>query len=240
MSLSLWAELACSSPGGVKHTVNFIRQSLWRLSKSHISLAEHSGRRRKEVFCYWRSLAGLSTTTVSCFGLASDHSYKGRKIAGAAGPVPSRQAAQHTKATIYIALGGGKGWHGPSGILISRRIDQMSPPAVLHYQNSMYRKLLEKGRPQNNTESMKCPPFLHMESSSLRCQDKTWEQQLSLETSKSDSLFHGTEREDTAIKLYKVKSKSWMSWTLKKLSFFCFVFFFLSLPLPFLREHNTM
>lgn len=51
--------------------------------------------------------------------------------------------------------------------------DQMSPPAVLHYQNSLYRKLLEKGRPQNNTECMKCPPFLHMESSSLRCQDKT-------------------------------------------------------------------
>lgn len=110
---------------------------------------------------------------------------------------PSGSAAAYESHYIYIYIshtGRGKGWHGPSGILISRGIDQMSPPAVLHYQNSMYRKLLEKRRPQNNTECMKCPPFLHMESSSLRCQDKTWEQQLSLETSKSDSLFHGTGR----------------------------------------------
>lgn len=52
-------------------------------------------------------------------------------------------------------------------------IDQMSPPTGIHYPNSMHRRLLEKGRAQNNTEYIKFPPFLHMESSSLRCQDKT-------------------------------------------------------------------
>lgn len=60
--------LLCYRPGGVKHTMTFIRLSLWQLSKSLTSLAEHSGFRRKEVFCYWRSLAALSATTVSCFG----------------------------------------------------------------------------------------------------------------------------------------------------------------------------
>lgn len=158
---------------------------------------------RKEVSGYWRALGALSATTLSFVGLASDHSHKGRKIAGAAGPVPSSPGSGAYESLLFFliffffitnALEGDKGWHGPSGTLISRGIGQMSPPAGLQWQNYTCQWLPEKGRPQNNTGGIKCPPFLHMESSSRGCQDKTWEQHLSSETKQSESLFHGTMR----------------------------------------------
>lgn len=166
--------------------------------QSHISPAEHSGFRRKEVFCYWRSLAALSATTVSCFGVGLWSLIQRTENCWRRWPCaqPSGQQSLWKPLFFFNSQHTGRGQRVAYTLrhINQQGIDQMSPPTGLHYHNSMHRRLLEKGRPQNNTEYMKCPPFLHMESSSLRCQDKTWEQHLSLETSRSDSLFHGTEK----------------------------------------------
>lgn len=68
--------------------------SWWPLSKSHIHPTKRSGHTRKEVLSYWRSLAALGEVAVSFLGLASDHSYKGRKIVGATGALPSSASSR--------------------------------------------------------------------------------------------------------------------------------------------------
>lgn len=88
--MQIWrAPAKTSAVHGNAYSELYRAVSLWPLSKSHIHQAKRSGHMRKEVFRYWRSLVALSETSVSFLGLASDHSYKGRKVVGATGLLPS-------------------------------------------------------------------------------------------------------------------------------------------------------
>lgn len=119
--------------------------SLWQLSKSHISPAKMLRPHEEGSLQLLKLISGAECKHCQFLGLASDHSYKGRKIAGAAGPVPSSPGSGAYESYLFFfffitnTLEEGKGWHGPSGTLISRGIGQMSPPAGLRCQNYMCR-----------------------------------------------------------------------------------------------------
>lgn len=135
--------------------------SWWPLSKSYTHPTKRSGHTRKEVLSYWRSLQHWVQSLSVSWGWPLITHTKDGKLSAPLELCPAQPAAEHMKASFFKTntLEEGKGWQGPSGTLISRGIGPMSSPAGLHCWDYMCQRLPEKGRPHNNTGSIKCPPF---------------------------------------------------------------------------------
>lgn len=172
----------------------------------------------------------MREATSSWFGLVSlDTRTKDGKLSAPLGLCPGHPTAEHTKryATKMNALEGAEGWFEPPHTLITLNgvscwDSQPTQPARLTPQR--------RGGVRIILEASNVLPFPGMESSSRRCQDKTWELQLYLETRRSDSLFHGTSGGGGCNKnFYKVRSKPWTQHRITK-PFLSFLKFFLLPP----------
>lgn len=171
----------------------------------------------------------MREATVSLFGPVSlDTRTKDGKLLAPLGLCPGHPTAEHMKryAMRMNALEEAEGWFEPLHTLITLNVvscwdSQPRRPARL--------TPLRRGGVRIILEASNVLPFPGMESSSRRCQDKTWELQLYLETWRSDSLFHGTSGGGGCNKnFYKVRSKPWTQRRITKpfLSFLRFFFFF--------------
>lgn len=149
----------------------------------------HTRPHRKEVLSYWRPLAAPSGISQCRGSPPRAHTKDGKSLA----PLdlcPAQTAVQPTNApfqtsTVEWAEGGRTLRH-----IVGRGAGPMSPPSGLHGPDYMCQRLRRRGGPRITLEASNVLPSLHMESSSQRCQDDTWEQHLSSETHE-DSLFHG-------------------------------------------------
>lgn len=171
----------------------------------------------------------MREATVSLFGPVSlDTRTKDGKLLAPLGLCPGHPTAEHMKryAMRMNALEEAEGWFEPLHTLITLNVvscwdSQPRRPARL--------TPLRRGGVRIILEASNVLPFPGMESSSRRCQDKTWELQLYLETWRSDSLFHGTSGGGGCNKnFYRVRSKPWTQRRITKpfLSFLRFFFFF--------------
>lgn len=145
------------------------------------------GPHRKEALSYWRPLAALSGIAVSV-RLASKHSHKGRKIIGATESLPGTGSERLLLSNQQTGMG--RGWQGPQTHQSAGESAQYHLPLGFMAQTTSVSDSQGRAGPRITLGASDVLPSLHMESSSQRCQDKTWEQHLSSETTMSDSLFH--------------------------------------------------
>lgn len=171
----------------------------------------------------------MREANISRFGRVSlDTHTKDGKLSAPLGLCPGHPTAEHMKryAMRMNVLEGAERWFELLHTLITLNgiscwDSQPTQPARLTpWRRGGVRIILEASN---------VLPLPGMESSSRRCQDKTWELQLYLETRRGDSLFHGTSGGGGCNKnFYKVRSKSWIQHRITKpfLSFLRFFFFF--------------